>query len=73
MKVDSRKAKGERWKEKMSIWQGLGIFFFGCLVGAFVGVLVIALCQVAASADRRIERMALERYEREKAEAESTS
>ncbi len=57
----------------MIIWQVLGIFVLGCLVGAFVGVLVIALCQVAASADRRIERMALERYEREKKEAENPS
>lgn len=56
----------------MSIWQGLGIFFLGCLVGAFIGVAIIAFCQVAASADRHIEKMALERYEREKAEAEAS-
>ena len=50
----------------MSIWQGLGIFVLGCFVGAFVGVFVLALCQVAASADRHIERSILERYKKEK-------
>jgi hypothetical protein len=52
----------------MNFWNGLLIFVLGCMVGAFVGILIIAMCQVAASADRRIEKMALERYEREKAE-----
>jgi ABC-type lipoprotein release transport system permease subunit len=52
----------------MNFWNGLLIFVLGCMVGAFVGILIIAMCQVAASADRRIEKMALERYEREKEE-----
>lgn len=56
----------------MNIWQGLGIFVLGCFVGAFVGVFVLALCQISASADKRMERAALERYKREKKEAESS-
>ncbi|MBE0699672.1 MAG: DUF3789 domain-containing protein [Anaerolineaceae bacterium] len=57
----------------MNIWQGLGLFVLGCFVGAFVGIFVLALCQVAASADRHIERAALERYEREAKEDSSRS
>lgn len=52
----------------MNFWNGLLIFVLGCMVGTFVGILIIAMCSAAASADRRIEKMALERYEREKAE-----
>ena len=54
----------------MNIWQGLGIFVLGCFVGVLVGIMIIALCQVSASADKHIERMALERYKQEKKEAD---
>lgn len=36
-----------------------------------MAILVLALCNVAGSADRHLEKMALERYEREKAEEEA--
>ena len=47
-------------------------FILGCFVGAFAMILVLSLCNIAASADRHIEMAALERYKREKAEAESS-
>ena len=49
----------------MNFWQGFGIFVLGCFVGAFVMIFVLSLRNIAASADRHIERAALERYERE--------
>jgi hypothetical protein len=39
-------------KNGMSIWQGLGIFFLGCFVGANVGILILGLCKAAGDADR---------------------
>ena len=47
------------------------LFILGCFVGSFMTILVLALCNVAGSADRQMERFALERYEREKAEEEA--
>ena len=52
----------------MVLWKVLLIFGFGCFVGAFVGMTIFALCQVASSADRHLEKMALDRYEKEKKE-----
>lgn len=45
-------------------------FILGFFVGGFLAVLVLSLCNMAASADHLQERMTLERHEREKAEAE---
>ena len=57
----------------MVIWKALLIFGFGCFVGTLLGIIIIALCQAAASADRHIEKQILERYEQERAEAENPS
>lgn len=57
----------------MEFWKVLLIFGFGCFVGCLLGMIIISLCQVAAAADRRIEKQILERYEREKAEAKNSS
>lgn len=56
----------------MNIWHELGIFVLGCFVGANVGILILALCKAAGDADRLIEKQMLERYKREKKEAESS-
>jgi hypothetical protein len=29
----------------MNFWNGLLIFVLGCMVGAFVGILIIAMCR----------------------------
>lgn len=47
------------------------LFILGFFVGGFIAVLVLSLCNIAASADRQNERFIMERYEREKAKAEA--
>lgn len=57
------------WLDWDWIEVNMWLFILGCFVGSFMTIMILALCNVAGEADRHIDRMALEKYEREKAEA----